>query len=485
VFEVFLCCSPEARQVAAQIAARLQCNAEATVVIDDGAGEGLAAKWEGGVSSAAILLLLSPDAVPAVASRASWQAVLDHITSNAEPPLGSLLVRDCGYPRLLERRNFFRWDNGAQAALRAVEAWVMRLHRLPRQRSFTPAHLPWFEGRHDELELLWETLVDRCGTAVVLQNEDAGGKTSLAQEFARQAGAHFRDVLWIACADRSPASIAAELAEQLGIDCGEGDASETFGRLAKVAGRHRVLLVLDDCPPDLALPWDPEGRASLLVTTRSAQVRAAQVIRIDNAAAVPLKIPENPVDLQLWQAMTVCRPSGFPLELAAEIAGIQPSDLAAACERLIQNRLVDPFDQTEGWLRLSESSIATTGGSLEDERRRHAELVRTTISRWAKNPAGCKRYMAEITRAFRWAVAADWPLACGLAQQGFSFLRAHGRVAEGVELLTALRDAADLRGDWQVSDNCDWELSWIRGVPYRGADQTATPGDQLGFDFAG
>ncbi|HME07226.1 MAG TPA: TIR domain-containing protein [Bryobacteraceae bacterium] len=476
--ELFLCCSPDDLDTAAVVAARLEHTAEVTVVIDDSTTGSVAARWEGGLSSAAILLLLSPHAVPSRVSRTEWEAVLNHITSNAEPPIGFLFIAECGYPRLLERKRFFRWDEGSRAALRRIEEWVMRLHRLPERRSFVPARLPWFEGRQRELATLWEKLVDGAGTAVIYHS-GAGGKTSLAQDFARQAGGHFRDILWMDCGDRSPVSIAGDLAEGLGIAC-EAGSEEDLKRLADVVGQHRVLLVFDDLRPGFDFVVGPEGRASVLITTRWEQGGA---IQIDDAPPVELDIPEDPVTVRLWQAMAVCRPSGFPVELAAEIAEVEPGDVAAACARLIQGRLVDPFDQAAGRLRMSAASVAVAGGSLEAQRRRHADVVHAAIHPRTSHPDKARQYIPEVMPAFRWATKADWNLAGKLARQGYTYFRNHGRLAEGVELLIALRNAAELREDWQVSDECDWELSWVRNTPYRGADRGPVEGDQLSFSF--
>jgi len=487
MLDVFLCCSPADRKIAAAIAARLERGAEVAVTVDDDATEPVAARWQGGMSFAAVLLLLSPEAVPPRVSREDWGALLDHLTSNAEPPAGAVLVRSCGYPRLLERMHFFRWDDEPLEALRAIEKWAIRLHRLPQQRSFAPARLPWFEGRQNELDLLWQALVDRAGTAIIVNEAAASGKTSLAQEFARRAGAHFRDLLWVDCGGCSPASFAGELAGQLGASC-EGEPSEAFAAMVQLAGRHRVLLVLDDFPPGLAIPLaDPQGRASVLVTTRSEQVQApaaAEVVRIEKGTEAALAIPGNPVDVRLWRAMAVCRPGGFPLELAARIAGVEPGDAAGACARLIEARLADPLDDAEGRLRLSALSLAAAGESLEIERRRHAELVDEAACGWAIGREFSPRYIAEFMPAFRWAASANWPLAGALVRHAFALLRARGRLAEGVELLVALREAAEVCGDWQESDYCAWELSWIRGVPYRGADREPLGGGQLMFDFA-
>lgn len=311
MLEIFLCCAPADREVAAAISARLKDTAEVTVVLDDTGTGSVATKWEGGLSSTAILLLLSPEVVLPQVNRIGWGTLLDHINRNADPPTGSLLVRACGYPRILERKHFFQWDGGPRNALRAIEKWVMELHALPQHRSFSAARLPWFEHREQELDLLWEMLVDRAGTAVVFNPAAGSGKTSLAQEFTSRAAGHFRDILWIACGNRSPAAIAADLADQIGVNR-PGEAGEALAGPMDLAGKHRVLIVFDDVQPALAIP-DRQGRASLLVTTRSMQKNAwpaAQLIRIDRTPEFPLVVPDNPVDLRLWRAMAVCSRAG-------------------------------------------------------------------------------------------------------------------------------------------------------------------------------
>ena len=67
MLDVFICHSAADRGVAAMIAARLERGAEAIVWLDEcggHSGQTIAATWEAGLSSAAILLLLSPEAVP-------------------------------------------------------------------------------------------------------------------------------------------------------------------------------------------------------------------------------------------------------------------------------------------------------------------------------------------------------------------------------------------------------------------------------------
>lgn len=466
------------------ISERLRVGAEATVVLDDRGTESAAEKWEGGLSSTAILLLLSPEAVPPRVSRVEWGALLDHVTGQAGPPVGSLLVRDCPHPAILERsRRFFRWETGPREAMREIEKWILGLHHVPERRSFVPARLPWFEGRQEDLGSLWESLVDHAGTAVVT-GPPAAGKTSLAQEFSRQASPHFRDVVWLDCGDRSPASLVGELAELIEVEC-DGGTREVLPGLVELAGRHRVLLVLDDFPPNLAVPTGPRGHASVLVATRSTQVEApgAHLLPLDPGPEFPLTVPDHPDDLRLWRAMAVCRRGGFPVDLAVTIAEVDAAAAPAAVARLIENRLVDPMDNVHQRLRLSALSRTAVGDLLKVERRRHAEAVHQAVQAAAAGPGFDKQYLAEVMPAFRWAAGANWPLAAALGRRAFAVLRRLGRVAEGVELMVALRSAADHRGDETVSDECSWELSWIRGEPYRAASRPPLGGDQLAFDF--
>ena len=125
MFDVFICHSPSNREVAAAaIAARLERGAEARVWLEEcnsDAGVTVASAWEAGTASGAIVLLLAPDSVPHRLSRADWEPVLRHVEGNAPPPLGAVLVSGCPYPRLLERKHFFRWDAERRETLRAIE----------------------------------------------------------------------------------------------------------------------------------------------------------------------------------------------------------------------------------------------------------------------------------------------------------------------------------------------------------------------------
>lgn len=328
---VFLSYAPQDREIAATTAARLERGAEATVLLSECRDHTVAEDWEGGQYCAAVLLLLSPDSVPARLRREDWESLLGHISGNAEPPVAAMLVRPCAYPRLLERKNFFHWAECSTEALRAIERWGLSLQPSPERRAYEPACLPWFQGRQRELALLWETLVDGAGSAVALQVEPGSGKTSLAQEFARQAGEQFRDVIWVACGSRPWESILGELASRLEVPL-DAVQEESVAMLETAVGKHRLLLILDDASGCVPMLPRPDGLASILITTRSedlALARPAVAIRLERLRREKIEAPENPAELRLWQAMAVCRPDGFPLELPAEAAGMELPDARA------------------------------------------------------------------------------------------------------------------------------------------------------------
>jgi hypothetical protein len=308
------------------------------------------------------------------------------------------------------------------------------------------------------MDCLWQTLADGPGAAV-LAGPAGSGKTSLAQEFARRAAEHFRDVLWVECGDRSQASIDGEIAGLLGVRPGTPEVWELLGE-------HRLLLVLDDLVAGDAAPLAPlapGGRASVLVTTRSAGLEpppGACLLRLKQVTVPPLAFPADPLDARLWQAMSLCSPRGVPLELAARIAGA--SDAGAAGERLVSARLADPF--VNGWrrYRLSAASrdLAQSGGGLDALRRRHAQVLREMLVAWRTDALSCRWARAEIRPALDWASANDWPLAVDLGRRAFRFLEAN-RPVECAEAMRRLLRAAEERQDRRIADECVNQLYWL------------------------
>ncbi len=478
MIDILLCHSLPDRDLASHIAERLEQLAEARVSLqtcDPAAGETVAEKWGAGLSSATILLLLSPDAVPAERTRAAWQSILQYVERNELPPLGSILLRDCLYARLLERRRFYRWSDGETAVLRAVSSWLLTLHPASGTRLFRPAPLPWFQGRAEELEMLWKRLVDGSGT-VVLSGEPGGGKTSLAQEFAHTSAGHFRDVLWIDCEDRSAAFVAGDLESQLGI-APSVPLHDGFEQVLERAAVHRLLLVLDDAPGDVHAAASLKGYALVLITTQSTD--ASGFIRVTGPAA-PAEPPADPASERLWRAMAVCRRNGLPLEFATAIAGLALPTAQVACERLVAASLADPLDESRTRFRLSARSrhAARACTGCEDLQRAHATALSAALATASPPPW----FVQELENGLSWAHANDWDLARGLSHSSFRHLKGVGRLREAARVYVLLRDHARDRGETDLAAECAWELSWIREEPGE-ILRRPTPGQQLALDL--
>jgi len=423
--ELFVCCAPGARDVANQIRTRLVRNAEARVEIEE-CGD-VTEAWEGGLDAAAVVLLLSPDAVPSSSGRTAWQALLAHWEGNAAPALATVAVSPCAYPRLLDRRNSFPWNS---STLRHLERWVMDLE--PSLPSWTPAVLAGFTGREPELETLWTRLADVPGQAVVT----GAGKTSLAQEFARQARHNFRELIRIDGEGRGAASLE--------------------GELARLVKDRRTLVVLEDVEsiPDGL----DQGRVSVLATLAHAAPAP------DDALRLPGEYPAlEPGQGPLWDAALACRRNGFPLSLAAEIAGAPPEPTTGLI----------PLDTARGWYRRPR------GEASETVRARHAAALGSVYNAWEQDVATCRELLAELETAVDFSVRAGFPLSVRLVGRAGSFLRAQGRFPEAARLWRKLRRAALSRKDATVAEQCDWELSWLTDrdgavqVPAIGGEQLA------------
>ncbi len=445
MLDVFLCYAPADQEIAGLIQARLDRCAEASVWLERcgrQTAQTMAAAWEGGSSSAAILLLLSPDAIPERLRREDWQPLLEHLEGNAEPPAGGILLAACPYPPLLERRHFFRWSDGAMATLRKIERWVMGLHR-GEPPTFLPAPRTWFQGDKHELDAMWTALVDEPGTFIL------DGQPALAQEFTRVASGHFRDILWIGCGPRSQLSIASEIAV---LGSSEG----------------RLLLVLDDVMGDLPIQVPLGRRTSVLI------------IRSPRAAGLPMPPTDPPTDpdhLTLWEAMSTCCAQDIRLELAAQIANMNEREARVVAESLVARRCIDPLDAAGTRFRLGARSPA--GHAM---RRRHAEVLNEAFSKWTAHPARCRNFLPDVEAALEWTLVSDWPLATRLAFRAAAFLKAERRFREAAQIYVQLREAARERWDIEVFDNCSEELHWMQDEK-GGVRPSPVSADQLGFGF--
>jgi hypothetical protein len=231
--EVFIACPAGQQSLGERIAQRVSLSSTLRPKLDLCREGQLLDAFEAGRGAAAVILVLSPESVPAQFQLSDWEELLEA----KEVRLACILAEDCRYPKLLERGKFLRGQDSL--TLRAISEWLMVMGGRP---SFRLAPIDGFSGRQTELEELFSRLVDQPGRVTIVNEWPGSGKTGLAQHFAREAEKHFEEIVWLDCAQRRP--------------------------IFPVDSERRTLLVLDDVTDDLREL--PEGRVSILATSRKA-----------------------------------------------------------------------------------------------------------------------------------------------------------------------------------------------------------------------
>lgn len=463
VLDLFICHAPQDRLVAEHIAAALE-QVEVRAFLEacgPEQGQTVADAWECALNSAGVLLLLSRSAVPAAATRERWRSLLDHMTRGGQPAIAGVAVEECAFPALLARKHFFDWNMGAPRTLRAIRQWAIALHPADLLPPFDPAPQPWFEGRRDELDLLWDRLADRPGSLALVQNEAGSGKSALAHQFAFEARAEFRDVLWIDAADRSAAALAGSLASLLGVKLA-GPLSEALELIRQVLAEHRLLIVFDDAtslPPELL----EAGRSSILVTARR------PIPHVDFFELMAVGYPAKDA---VWEPATVCRRNAIPIDLVSEIAEVSIEEARTRTQNL------DPVDGARSRFR----SAGPEPRGQQAWSARHAAVLASWFRNWRKHPQRCLAAMPEVESAFAWSIINEWDLAVSLGSASATFLCEHDRPQEAVHTYRLLLAAALARGDGSVVSNCRSELSWLED-PSGEVRREVLAGHQAGFDF--
>jgi tetratricopeptide (TPR) repeat protein len=183
-----------------------------------------------------------------------------------------VLYRDCKIPRLLRNKKYFDLRQNQPQGFREIRTFLLTQQPAPPERvNYLPVRPPIFIGREPELSALRERL-RQPGALVPVPGLAGKGKTTLALEFAHRYQQDFESVYWLPCQSSSLASIAAELARQLGLKL-EGDLPEIVRELKGVCAGKRCLLILDNVEDEAPGQLIPGGAASVLLTTRIPNLR--------------------------------------------------------------------------------------------------------------------------------------------------------------------------------------------------------------------
>ncbi|GEM_PF-1968329 len=416
LLDVLVCHAPADLRAASDLAQRLERNGEARVRLLSTDDTTIAEAWTEGDTAKAVILLMTPGAVPPKPTRETWKSLLEHVEGRGDPQIAVVVLRDCAFPKLLERAACFR--RGLDTAdLRALDEWHIGLHESVHTFRAAPAIPP--AGHERELE----HVIDGSGT-----HELGGADPSrLAQAFARQFAGHYLDVLWIECGLRDLSCLAGEVAARLGIQP-DGSLDDAWRQIAAVLHEHRILVVFDDLREQIPTLASAAGRGTVLIT------RPAAVLTT------------GPSDGFVWQELSACREQGFSLAFAARLAGVSESEVAAQCE---------PLDA--GLRRYRRT--ATSGTVTSAIRARHAELLSEIFLH--RGDSLSDECVPELDAALDWAISEDWPLAVQLAKRANLFFQDRGRRFEAVHYLRRVAAEAEHRGDAEVVHLCRKDLSWL------------------------
>jgi len=249
---IFLAHAEGDHEFTSEFAAFLEFGCDVTCYLEEGtiANRGdLVAKAVEGLAADVLLLLLSEASWPARRPRQQWAPVLFDQARECGTEVVSVALRECPFPELLRRRNFFDAGANRLAAMRMVKRWLWM-----RTRESGTAPSGAFSR---DLASVYAAIADEAGLIRV--------NGEVASRFAREAAEEFQAVLWVPAHGRSLAEVAGEISEQLGIAL-EGTAENNCERIRKFLFDHRCLLVLDAPDPEHATALAPGGRTSTILT---------------------------------------------------------------------------------------------------------------------------------------------------------------------------------------------------------------------------
>ncbi len=271
---VFLSHSSKDKSFVRELATELERDGQIKAWLDEreiAPGEDIVGRIADGLDADFILLILSPDSVDSNWVKEEWPDAFWDQANNRQTKLLGVLYRDCTVPRLLRNKKYFDLRKNQPQGFREIRTFLLTQQPAPPSRAnYLPVRPPIFIGREEELSGLRERL-RQPGALVPVPALAGKGKTTLALEFAHRHQQDFETVFWLPCQSSSLASIAAELARQLGLKL-EGDLPEIVRKLKGVCGSKRCLLILDNVQDEAPGELIPGGAASVLVTSRLANL---------------------------------------------------------------------------------------------------------------------------------------------------------------------------------------------------------------------
>ena len=432
-----ICCSPLQRQMAVRLGERLTRNLGVKIVIVADEAAPLMESWQQASASDAVLLMLDRTSAPGPVKRSDWQSLLDH---HGEPPVATLKLEHCAYPKLLERSRFFAPSEGNELeAGRWVERWLVSLVTFSKAglESQGILRVESADGGNCPVAEWWTTIVDGPGMLRLSPN-----KIDAVQTFAYEAAAHFHNVVWLGF-EGLPAEAETAMIES---HCA-----------AAVNQNARLLFVLVHATPGLAPPVTE--RHSFVILEGGPTGSLVDSFAVDRLAGVPLTA-----------FVGACRWSGFPAVVLDLMAGWGSRQEWAS--------VVVPLTSDGRWFR-PRGDFKTSAEACE----RHFGTLREVFRFWRRQPELCRELVGEAA----WAIERNRGVGIGPGELGLDlalFLLEEKRMVEAVVWLRMVASAGD-EGD-EFGIRAREELRWhVDEFGLYRRPEPILPGNQVGFDFPG
>lgn len=232
---VFCYCGDDAAQ-AKSLARFLETNCAVSVDLAEGRvrpGCDLVDAAADAISADVAVVLLSPESMPAIWLRERWEPVFLQEAGAIGTRVAFVLLRDCKFPALFRRKDFFDLSMDAMGGQRRLKRWLLGGNPL---RVGVPEEAC---GTCDAG--LEEALADRPGVANGLSVESA-------QRFANGFAQDFEGILRFNCLDRSRAGLLGDISDALGLRLTQRE-EKNREELRRFCGERRLLLIFDRLAP--------------------------------------------------------------------------------------------------------------------------------------------------------------------------------------------------------------------------------------------
>ncbi len=241
------CYAPEDETAARELARFLEANLAYQVSLEECRVRpdfDLVDAAERALSADAALILLSPAAVPKTWKRERWEPVFSGDAQEFGTSFGFVLLRECKFPELFRRRQFFDLSQSFLQGSRDVKHWLMRPEGVT--------------SRTDAFPELRAALADWPGISFDLASETAC-------DFAAACAGDFEAVYRVACRGRSAAGILGDIGYAVGLRL-LGNAAQNRSTLVTACATRRWLFIFEGLSAEHRDLLHFGGKTSVIVT---------------------------------------------------------------------------------------------------------------------------------------------------------------------------------------------------------------------------